>query len=376
MTAIAITCLFSISAIVVSLRIRWFKRKLIANSLNGSNISIEALPTVSVCIPARNEAHALSVCLERILASDYPKLEIIVLDDESEDNTSILIKSFAHAGVRFIAGKKLPAGWLGKNHALDTLAREASGDYVLFCDVDTKLEISAIRNLMTIVAAKEKRMISIIPSRNDIGRQSAVFGHARYLWNILFDYPGAMSVAWCIDRNVLLSRYSGFNRVASDVQPERFFATAMKEQATIVSGNHMGFAYEKRWHSQVESSERLMSPMFRRAGVKGLITALWLIVWALSLPTLIVTAILKGDLLTITAFGVVLSLGTGLYGQYLSVVWRQVTVMGVIVWPWTALQELLLLILSVYRYGTHTTMWKGRAVSAQPVNDAYLSLSD
>ena len=71
-------------------------------------IESQDLPTVSVCISARNETHAMTQCLERIVASDYPKLEVIVLDDGSRDNTSLLIKSFAHAGVRFIEGSSLP----------------------------------------------------------------------------------------------------------------------------------------------------------------------------------------------------------------------------------------------------------------------------
>lgn len=89
-------------------------------------------PSVSVCIPARNETHAMTQCLERVLASDYEKLEVIVFDDNSADDTSVLVKSFAHAGVRFIPGKKLPEGWLGKNHALEVLAQEASGTYIIF----------------------------------------------------------------------------------------------------------------------------------------------------------------------------------------------------------------------------------------------------
>ena len=87
-------------------------------------------PSVSVCIAARNETHALAQCLERVLKSDYPKLEILVLDDSSTDDTSLIIKSFASAGVRFIPGAALPSGWLGKNHAYQTLIDEARGDGV------------------------------------------------------------------------------------------------------------------------------------------------------------------------------------------------------------------------------------------------------
>ena len=102
--------------------------------------SSDQLPSVSVCIPARNETHAMSECLESVLASDYPKLEAIVLDDHSSDNTSHIIRAFAHAGVRFVEGDELPDDWLGKNFSLQTLANEASGKIILFMDVDTRLE--------------------------------------------------------------------------------------------------------------------------------------------------------------------------------------------------------------------------------------------
>src|SRR5688572_18125111 len=98
-----------------------------------SNIAAETdLPSVTVCIPARNEGHALTDCLQRVVASTYERLEIIVLDDVSGDDTSALIKSFASEGVRFVKGSKLPSGWLGKNHALQGLLDEASGTFVLF----------------------------------------------------------------------------------------------------------------------------------------------------------------------------------------------------------------------------------------------------
>ena len=99
-------------------------------SLRSQKI-VDEIPSVSVCIAARNETHAMTQCLERVIATDYPKLEIIVLDDGSRDDTSILIKSFAHAGVRFVEGKTLQDGWLGKNYAQYTLAKEASGKIVV-----------------------------------------------------------------------------------------------------------------------------------------------------------------------------------------------------------------------------------------------------
>src|SRR5688500_13660714 len=105
-----------------------------------SHIPQADMPTVSICIPARNETHALADCLYSVLQSDYEKLEVIVLDDCSHDKTSRIIKSFAQDGVRFIQGEMPAEGWLGKNYACETLAAQANGEYLIYMSVDTRIE--------------------------------------------------------------------------------------------------------------------------------------------------------------------------------------------------------------------------------------------
>ncbi len=55
----------------------------------------DKLPSVSVMIPARNEAHNIGLCLEDLAKQDYPRMEIIVLDDDSSDNTRAVIEECA-----------------------------------------------------------------------------------------------------------------------------------------------------------------------------------------------------------------------------------------------------------------------------------------
>ena len=167
------------------------------------------LPTVSVCIPARNERHAMTACLEGVLASDYEKLEIIVLDDSSVDDTSVLIKSFAHAGVRFVEGSLLPKDWLGKNHALEGLLQEASGKYVLFMDVDAIVKPSGISELVNLVCAQKSNLVSVLALREDRWRASVIFGSLRYLWPLLRNSdrnPAVSSVGWLARRGVPIER--------------------------------------------------------------------------------------------------------------------------------------------------------------------------
>ena len=97
-------------------------------------------PLVSVIIPARNEARNIATCLASVRASDWPRLEIIVVDDASTDGTGELARR-AGAGddrVRVIDAPPLPDGWFGKPWACVTGATSARGDVLLFADADTR----------------------------------------------------------------------------------------------------------------------------------------------------------------------------------------------------------------------------------------------
>ncbi len=108
----------------------------------------ELLPRLSVIVPARNEEVGIGQALESLLDQDYPELELIVIDDRSEDRTRELIDAVAtrHPGrIRTIAVTELPPGWLGKNHALWLGAGQASGEWLLFADADVVFEPSCCR---------------------------------------------------------------------------------------------------------------------------------------------------------------------------------------------------------------------------------------
>src|SRR5688572_4854568 len=79
-------------------------------------------PLISVLIPARNEEANILTVLSDIKNQTYKKLEIIVLDDNSNDNTFNLADEFfrvnkSNLHAEIIKGEALPNGWLGKNWA-------------------------------------------------------------------------------------------------------------------------------------------------------------------------------------------------------------------------------------------------------------------
>jgi len=327
------------------------------------------LPSVSVCIPARNETHAMTQCLERVIASRYPKLEIVVLDDSSADNTLTLIKAFAHAGVRFVEGSPLPDGWLGKNHALQGLLDEASGSYLLYLDVDTQIMPDTIGQLVAYAQQEKVSMVSVLPRRQDGWRTSVMFGTLRYFWELILHRPSASAVAssaWMIHRHTLRDVLGGFEPYRRDVQPEAKLAAALMARHSyrfIISTPLLGISYEKKWASQVETSIRLLFPVLGGRLASNLLALVALLV--LNFPALVLVAgFFSGWTIVQTMALWPLCIFGALYGLYLDKVRQKGWWLGVVLWPLVIAQEFIVLVISINRYLSHRVMWKGRPITA------------
>ncbi len=95
-------------------------------------------PLVSVIVPARNEARGIGAAIRSLRALEYDHVEVLVVDDQSEDGTGAAARAAAgdDPRVRVIAGRPLPPGWIGKPWACWQGVREARGEWVLFTDAD------------------------------------------------------------------------------------------------------------------------------------------------------------------------------------------------------------------------------------------------
>jgi chlorobactene glucosyltransferase len=96
-------------------------------------------PLVSVIVPARNEAHNIARCIKSILATSYPNLELIVIDDSSTDGTADVARRTTNGDprARVVVNAPLPDGWFGKQWACATGAKIARGQILHFTDADT-----------------------------------------------------------------------------------------------------------------------------------------------------------------------------------------------------------------------------------------------
>ena len=109
-------------------------------------------PRVSIIVPALNEEQNIGPGLESLLRLDYQDYEIIAVNDRSNDRTGEIMDRLAAASggrLRVIHIQQLPAGWLGKPHAMWQGAQQATGDWLLFTDADVVYRPDALRRAVT-----------------------------------------------------------------------------------------------------------------------------------------------------------------------------------------------------------------------------------
>jgi hypothetical protein len=124
-----------------------------------------ARPAVSVLIPARNEEQSIRAAVESALASRAAEVEVVVLDDRSEDGTAKVVEELAayDGRVRLLHGPPLPPGWCGKQHACAALAREARHPLLAFLDADVRLAPDGLARMIAFLDVSGAGLVSGIP---------------------------------------------------------------------------------------------------------------------------------------------------------------------------------------------------------------------
>lgn len=122
-------------------------------------------PLVSVIVPARNEERSIEGCVASLLAQAYPHLEVIVVDDHSDDGTASIVARLAarDARLRLIRGELLPDGWIGKCWAAYQGARAARGEWLLFTDADTRHHPAMLASAMRYARERRADLLTLGP---------------------------------------------------------------------------------------------------------------------------------------------------------------------------------------------------------------------
>ncbi|HET7320129.1 MAG TPA: glycosyltransferase family 2 protein [Candidatus Saccharimonadales bacterium] len=325
------------------------------------------LPTLSVAIPARNETDELEECLRSLVANNYPKLEILVLDDcSSNAKTPEIIRAFAHDGVRFISGDEPEPTWLAKNWGYERLAEEANGDLILFCGVDTRFQPDGLRTLVATMLEKNKSMVSVLPHNENISFGSQLLQPLRYAWELslprrLFQRPPVLSTCWVIKKSLLASAGS-FKAVSRSIVPESYFArtASVHDGYSFVRSNAVT-SYKSVTEQRATAIRTRYPQLHRRPELVALLTLLEL-VGTIGPIVLCITALLDGHILVFIV-GLIAYIMLSISWLVTSVItYGRVLPYSLISLPVAVLADIALMHYAMYKYEFNEVIWKGRNV--------------
>ncbi len=138
-------------------------------------------PRVSIIVPARNEEEEVEGALRSLLALDYDNYEVIAVNDRSTDRTGEIIERVARSPhpskitkdgppsseigypLRVIHHAELPAGWLGKTHAMWTAAKQSTGEWLLFTDADVIFKPDSLRRALVYAESQPADHLVLFP---------------------------------------------------------------------------------------------------------------------------------------------------------------------------------------------------------------------
>jgi glycosyltransferase involved in cell wall biosynthesis len=131
-------------------------------------VSPNGNPRVSIIVPARNEEETIEQPLNTLLALDYDNYEVIAVNDRSTDRTGEIMERAAatpaaHGCLRVVHHRELPAGWLGKTHAMWTGANQATGEWLLFTDADVLFKPDSLRRALAYAESQHADHVVLFP---------------------------------------------------------------------------------------------------------------------------------------------------------------------------------------------------------------------
>ena len=127
-------------------------------SLDSQSAENQDLSDVTVLIPARDESETITQTLTALKEQGHG-LQVILVDDQSTDNTAELAKSVELENLKIVPGTTLAEGWSGKLWALEQGRQHIKTPFLLLLDADIVLMPNLIPTLLKVVREKDLKML-------------------------------------------------------------------------------------------------------------------------------------------------------------------------------------------------------------------------
>lgn len=195
-----------------------------------AEVAAGALPSLSIVIPARNEAHNLPSLLRSLHALRYDgTLEIIVVDDGSSDGTAAVA---GRCGARVLRLPGPPPGWSGKTYACHRGAALARGEWLLFTDADTRHAPSGPARAVALARAEGWDGLSLFlanESQTIAVRLALMVAHASYFAG-LGNSSGALNGQYVLVHRRAYNSSGGFAAVRREITEDLALGHLLAEQ--------------------------------------------------------------------------------------------------------------------------------------------------
>ncbi len=226
-------------------------------------IGNEQCPSVSILFAARDEAEKLPHALETLLSLDYPRYEVIAVDDRSADATGAILAERARRDPRLkpVRVDSLPPGWLGKPHALQQAYEHSSGEWLVFTDADVHFAPDLLRRTIALAEAKNLEHVTLLGRAQmfTIGEKIAMtfFGLALMAGTRPWTAHDANSRgysgvgAFQMARRSAYERMGTHRRLAMEVIDDMKLGKLAKEAGVRTGAAKAGDAVSVHWHAGV-----------------------------------------------------------------------------------------------------------------------------
>ncbi len=220
---------------------------------------------ISVIFAARDEAEKLPAAIQTLLAQDYPRFEIVAVNDRSQDRTPAILHEFerANQNLKVIDIAELPPGWLGKPHALVAGFEQSRGEWLVFTDADVHFAPDVLRRALALAQERHWDHLSLLASVEMRGFWEItaisyfglgfVFGNEPWLASNPRSGRYVGVGAFQLVRRTAYEKSGGHRRLRMDVIEDMKLGKLMK-----MAGGRSGVAVAQdmvrvRWHSGVRN---------------------------------------------------------------------------------------------------------------------------
>ncbi len=236
---------------------------------------------ISVIIPTRNEEETIPLLLKSLInQKGYESMEIVIVDDDSTDNTADIVKEYMrkYQNIKYIRVDKIPHGWMPKPYLYYIGYRSSSGNVLFFIDGDTWIKSNDLLLKVMNAILQANGIVSLLPTFmcrtircKLVETLLTTFSHAFMGFNRVYNKNKKLAwyygCCWGIKKEVY--EELGTHEVVKDsIVEDRDFAEHVKRNGYDIRIIHTSGDVITRWYDRIHDTINVLARVLRRHGVK------------------------------------------------------------------------------------------------------------